>query len=312
MALLVENVTKRFASVVAVDGLSMEIPEGTMFGLLGPNGAGKTTTVRVILGIIKADEGRVTWNGRPFGRSQNALFGYLPEERGLYPKMKVHDHLVFLGQINGLTKAEANKRATDWGERFGIAEYGRRRVDELSKGNQQKVQIIAALMHEPEIVFLDEPFTGLDPVNSELLSKVLKEGNARGQTVVLLSHRMEQIEELCTDICIINHGRAELKGELRSIKRSMGKGVLRVSVEGGGEFWNAIPDLELLEQRPDYVELKIPPGLDSDVVLEAAMQAGKVTHFELCEPSLQQIFVTTVGNNQAGDENRWVKGGVAS
>lgn len=170
MALVVEEVTKRFANVVAVDRLSMEIPQGTMFGLLGPNGAGKTTTVRVVLGIIKADEGMVTWNGRPFGRSQNVSFGYLPEERGLYPKMKVHEHLVFLGQINGLSKAEANKRATEWSERFGIAEYGRRRVDELSKGNQQKVQIIAALMHEPEIVFLDEPFTGLDPVNSEILS----------------------------------------------------------------------------------------------------------------------------------------------
>ena len=140
MALVVEEVTKRFANVVAVDRLSMEIPQGTMFGLLGPNGAGKTTTVRVVLGIIKADEGRVTWNGRPFGRSQNVSFGYLPEERGLYPKMKVHEHLVFLGQINGLSKAEANKRATEWSERFGIAEYGRRRVDELSKGNQQKVR----------------------------------------------------------------------------------------------------------------------------------------------------------------------------
>lgn len=304
--------TKRFANVVAVDRLSMEIPEGTMFGLLGPNGAGKTTTVRVILGIIKPDEGRVTWKGKPFGRSQNVSFGYLPEERGLYPKMRVHEHLVFLGQINGLSKAEANRRATEWLERFGIAEYARRRVDELSKGNQQKARIIGALMHEPEVVFLDEPFTGLDPVNSEILSEALKEGNAKGQTVVLLSHRMEQIEELCTDICIINHGRAVLKGELRAIKRSKGKGILRVSVEGGGEFWNAVPGLELLGQRHDYVELKIPPGMDSEIVLKAAMQAGKVTRFELVEPSLQQIFVETVGNNRASDGNRLVEGGVAS
>lgn len=312
MSLVVENITKRFASVLAVDKLSMEIPRGTMFGLLGPNGAGKTTTVRVILSIIKPDDGRVTWNGKPFGRHQSTRFGYLPEERGLYPKMRVHDHLVFLGEINGLDKAEASKRATAWMERFGIAEYARRKVDELSKGNQQKVQIIAALLHEPEIVFLDEPFTGLDPVNSEILSEVLKEGNAKGQTVVLLSHRMEQIEELCSNICIINHGRAVLKGELRSIQRSMGRDVLKVSVEGAMDFWRSIPGLSLLDQRPDYVELRMSPDVDSDNVLAAAMRAGKVTHFELCEPSLQQIFVSTVGKEQTNGEALRVKGGVAS
>lgn len=305
MSLLVENVTKRFSTVVAVDDLSMEIREGSMFGLLGPNGAGKTTTVRVILSIIKADEGKVSWKGSSFGRHKNALFGYLPEERGLYPKMRVHDHLVFLGRINGLSKDEAAKRATQWMDRFGLGECTLMKVDELSKGNQQKVQIIGSLMHEPEIVFLDEPFTGLDPVNSEILSKVLAEGNARGQTVVLLSHRMEQIEELCTDICIIDRGKAVLQGELRAIKRSMGREVLRVSVEGGGEFWKSIRGLELLGQRPDYTELRVPPEVDSDDILKAAMQAGKVTRFELCEPSLQQIFVSTVGKEQ-------VEEGVAS
>lgn len=304
MSLLVENVTKRFSNVVAVKNLSMEIRQGSMFGLLGPNGAGKTTTVRVVLGVIKADEGRVTWKGGPFGRHKNAQFGYLPEERGLYPKMRVHDHLVFLGRINGLGKAEAAKRASEWMDRFGLGQYKTRKVDELSKGNQQKVQIVAALLHEPEIVFLDEPFTALDPVNSEILSEVLLEGNRKGQTVVLLSHRMEQVEELCTDMCIIDKGESVLKGELRAIKRSMGREIVKVAVEGNQDFWKSVRGVELVGERPDYVELRISSEADSDTILRAAMQAGKVTRFELCEPSLQQIFVSTVGKNHA-------KGGAA-
>lgn len=297
MSLLVENVTKRFSSVVAVNDLSMEIREGSMFGLLGPNGAGKTTTVRVILGIIKADAGSVSWKGSRFGRHKTGQFGYLPEERGLYPKMRVHDHLVFLGRINGLGKAEAAKRASEWMDRFGLGEQKARKVDELSKGNQQKVQIIGALMHEPEIAFLDEPFAGLDPVNSEVLSEVLVEGNRKGQTVVLLSHRMEQVEELCTDICIIDRGESVLKGELRAIKRSMGREIVKVAVEGNPDFWKSVPRVELVGQRPDYIELRISSEGDSEAILRAAMQAGKVTRFELCEPSLQQIFVSTVGKN---------------
>jgi len=313
LSLIVDNVTKRFANVVAIDGLSLEIPRGSMFGLLGPNGAGKTTTVRVILGIIKADQGTVSWNGKPFGRNRGVSFGYLPEERGLYPKMRVHEHLVFLGRINGLDKHEASKRAVAWLERFGLADQSNRKVEELSKGNQQKAQIIAALMHEPEIVFLDEPFTGLDPVNSELLAEIISEGNAKGQTVVLLSHRMEQIEDLCTHICIIDHGRAVLKGELRSIKRSMGRNILRVSVEGNSEFWKSLNGVELLGERPDYVELRVLPGVDSDELLKAAMQAGKVIRFELREPSLQQIFVSAVGKGRdLSKSQQQARGGVSS
>ena len=295
MSLIVENITKDFRNIRAVDSLSIEIKEGSMFGFLGPNGAGKTTMLRMILGIIRPDTGRVTWKGLPFSQYSQGIYGYLPEERGLYPKMRVQEHLVFLARLNGLTKHDAQSRSQEWIERFGLGENRKKRIEELSKGNQQKVQTISTMIHRPEILFLDEPFSGLDPVNASLLQDILLEGNKQGQTIVFSSHRMEQVEELCQDICILNHGKLVLSGKLREIKKSMGRSILRVSVEGDQDFWRPIRGLELIKTTSDYQEFRITDALDTDAALQAASRAGKVIRFELVEPSLNQIFVAKVG-----------------
>ena len=295
MALVVQNVTKRFRDVTAVHELSFSVGRGAMLGFLGPNGAGKTTTMRVILGIITPDAGSVLWDGVPLTTYGPRLFGYLPEERGLYPKMRLDEHLVFLGRLNGLSEAEARVKADHWIERFQLGEYRKKRIEELSKGNQQKVQTIGTLLHEPELLILDEPCSGLDPVNSELLKNVLLELNHQGTTVILSSHRMDQVEELCEEIVLIHRGHLVLEGNLRDIKRSMGRSVLRIAVEGRRDFWQDIPGLTLLAERPDYLEFRLEPGLDPNQILAQAAGAGQVIRFELVEPSLHQIFVERVG-----------------
>ncbi|MGI6149028.1 MAG: ATP-binding cassette domain-containing protein [Firmicutes bacterium] len=295
MALSVLNVTKRFRDITAVKDLSFKVDRGRILGFLGPNGAGKTTTMRVILGILKPDAGHVSWEGRPLSYWGPALFGYLPEERGLYPKMHMHEHLVFLGQLNGLSSRDAKVRADQWIERLGLGEYRGKRIEELSKGNQQKVQVIGALLHQPKLLILDEPFSGLDPVNTAMLKEVLLEQSQTGCTVVFSSHRMDQVEELCEDIVLIHRGELVLSGNLQRIKSAMGRQILRVALEGRRDFWRRIPGLTLLADRPDYLEFRIDPSLDPNIVLTQALQAGKVIRFELMEPSLDQIFVERVG-----------------
>lgn len=295
MSLDVSEVTKRFRDVTAVENLSFTVAEGSLFGFLGPNGAGKTTTMRVVLGILKADQGQVTWKGRPFKNGDVSFFGYLPEERGLYPKMRMVEHLEFLGQINGLSKSKARTATTNWIERFNLGEMQHKRIEELSKGNQQKVQTIGTMLHDPELLILDEPFSGLDPVNTALLKEVLLEAHAKRNTIIFSSHRMDQVEEICDDIALINKGRLVLHGKLKQIKRSMGRNVLRVSLEGDQNFWTKIPGLELLASRADYLEFRLTENTNPNLVLQKAMAAGQVIRFELVEPSLDQIFVEKVG-----------------
>lgn len=295
MSLVVAEITKRFRDVTAVDQLSFTVKEGSLFGFLGPNGAGKTTTMRVILGILKPDEGQVTWQGRPFDRLPRGFYGYLPEERGLYPKMRVVEHLEFLGRIHGLDRMRARRETTRWLERFELGSVSRKRVEELSKGNQQKVQVIGTMLHDPELLILDEPFAGLDPVNAGLLKEVLLEAHGKGKTIIFSSHRMDQVEEICQDIALINRGRLVLHGNLREIKKSMGRQILRLSLEGNSGFWAKIPGLQLLEERADYLEFRLAEGVDPNHVLKEAMDAGQVIRFELVEPSLDQIFVEKVG-----------------
>lgn len=295
MSLVVTEVTKRFRDVTAVDQLSFTVREGSLFGFLGPNGAGKTTTMRVILGIIEPDEGAITWKGRPFNSMGTGFYGYLPEERGLYPKMRVAEHLEFLGRIHGLDRRTAQRETERWLERFGLGEARNKRIDELSKGNQQKVQLMGTMLHDPDLLILDEPFSGLDPVNAAMLKDVLLEAHGRGKTIILSSHRMDQVEELCQDIALINRGRLLLHGNLRQIKKSLGRQILRLSLEGNWDFWAKIPGLQLLEERADYLEFRLDDGLDPNVVLASAMEAGQVIRFELVEPSLDQIFLEKVG-----------------
>src|SRR5690606_12835543 len=217
--LVIEQVVKQYGEKIAVNSLSFEVSEGEIYGLLGANGAGKTTTMRMILGLIMPDRGEIRYFGKSYGSEQLRMMGYLPEERGLYPKLKVSDQLIYLGQLRGMSRAEADRSLREWLGRFQVEDYYNRRVEELSKGNQQKIQFIAAVIHRPKILILDEAFSGLDPVNVELLKSAVKELRDQGISMVFSTHRMEHVEELCRNITILDRSRTMLQGSLRDIKR---------------------------------------------------------------------------------------------
>jgi len=230
------RVRKAYGHFVAVDDLSFTIAQGSVFGLLGPNGAGKTSTIRMMIGITAPDSGDISLLGKPFSRASLNKVGYLPEERGLYKKMKVLDQLVFLGELHGLAAGEARKRALNWCERLEISEKIGEKVEALSKGMQQKIQFIAALLHDPDFVVMDEPFFGLDPVNAGILKDVLLEVKGRGKTILFSTHRMDQVEKLCDSICLINRGKPVLQGDLKEVKSRFGKNNVQIAYEGNGDF----------------------------------------------------------------------------
>jgi ABC-2 type transport system ATP-binding protein len=299
-AIAVENVTKRFDTVVAVSDLSLHVEQGAVFGLLGPNGAGKTTTLRMIMHILAPDEGSVQVMGQAASERTQDLVGYLPEERGLYSKMKVREVLVFLAALKGLSEAEAAVRVHAWLERLGLAEWSEKKINDLSKGMQQKAQFIAAVVHRPPLLILDEPFTGLDPVNATLIKDIMLELREKGATIILSTHRMEQVEMMCDAICLINHGRSVLAGDLRAIKKSYGKNTLRIEYSGDDNFLD-LPDLvEKLNHFGAVVEAKLRPGADPQEILKAAVARGvRLTRFELVEPPLNDIFIEKVSEAHA-------------
>ena len=294
--LSIRNVTKRFDGIVAVDDLSFDIPEGCIFGFLGPNGAGKTTTMRMILDIIRPDSGTITWRGLPVSEEVRRRFGYLPEERGLYQKMKVGDELLFFARLLGLDSLTAGRKVGEWLERFGIDDRRNSRVEELSRGNQQKVQVITALLHEPELALLDEPFTALDPINAELLEEELRTIRDAGKTVVLSSHRMEQVEELCDNIAIISQGRLKLEGGVAEIRDRAVRRILNVRTASGRV--KGAEDLPLvpLEGGRDYLRFSLRPDADPQAVLAALMEREQIQLFSLERPSMQEIFIAAVGD----------------
>ena len=305
MSLLIESVTKRFREVLALDDVSFTVEPGRIFGLLGANGAGKTTCMRIVLDILRADEGRVTWKGTPNIDLPRRTWGYLPEERGLYPRMKVGEQLRFFAALYGVSDADARGVTDDWLARFRIPEYLDRKVEELSKGNQQKIQFIAAIMHDPEVLIMDEPFTGLDPVNVRLLKEAFVEMRDRGKTLIFSTHQMETVEELCESIAIIDRGRVVVSGPVRDVKRAMGRQVVRLATDGDGNgiaWLGQLPGVTVTAEREDYVELTVPSDRDPESVLRAAMDRGhRVTRFEIADPSLEEIFVQHVGR-RAVDE----------
>jgi ABC-2 type transport system ATP-binding protein len=297
-AVELRGVTKRYDEFVAVDHLSFEIREGSVFGLLGPNGAGKTSTIRMMMGITLPDEGDVFFFGQHFERKHLERIGYMPEERGLYKKMKIIDHLVFLGQLKGLAEAEARRRSLEWAEKMGIADWMSNKVEELSKGMQQKIQFIATLLHDPPLIIMDEPFSGLDPANAVQLKDVLIELKKSGKTILFSTHRMDTVERLCDTICLVDHGRPVLMGELKQIKSSYGKNSVQVEYEGDATF---LQDKVLVESYNDYgnyVEVKLVQGADSQALLRAISKGARVNKFELVEPSLEAIFIDVVKNDE--------------
>ncbi len=306
MSLVVDSITKRFGEIVALDGASFSVEPGRIFGLLGANGAGKTTSMRIVLDILRADSGRVTWQGTENIALPRRTWGYLPEERGLYPRMKVSEQLRFFAALYGVSDLDATAEIDDWLERFRIPDYRDRKVEELSKGNQQKIQFIAAILHDPEVLIMDEPFTGLDPVNVRLLKEAFLEMRDRGKTLIFSTHQMETVEELCESIAIVDRGRVVVSGAVRDVKRAMGRRVVRLATDGNGHgvgWLSDLPGVTVTTQREDYVELHVPADRDPQTVLSAALERGeRVTRFEITEPSLEEIFIEHVGH-RAVDES---------
>jgi ABC-2 type transport system ATP-binding protein len=293
--LKLEHVTKRFGSFTAVDELSLDMPEGEIFGFLGANGAGKTTTFRLILGLLDQTEGSIEWDGKPLNYQKSHLVGYLPEERGLYPKLKVRDQIVYLARLRGMQKSEAITELDNWLERFKIPEYAPKKVEELSKGNQQKIQFIAAVIHKPKLLILDEPFSGLDPVNVELLKAAvisLKEG---GTTIVFSSHRMEHVEEMCEHLCILQRGKTIVQGSLKEIKKAFGKKNLIIHADFPLASLTDFSGVTKVKQTAEGMILQITSEKVAEEILQSIVGQGLIRKFAIEEPSLNDIFIEKVG-----------------
>ncbi len=298
MGLVVEHVNKSFAQFHVIKDLSMEVREGSIFGFLGANGAGKTTTMRMILDIIRPDTGSITWNGVDVREVPRRNWGYLPEERGLYPKVGVEEQLLFLARLQGLPKSAASTLLNEWLERFQITQYRKKKVEELSKGNQQKIQFLAAIVHDPQILIMDEPFSGLDPVNAIILKDAFLEMRKRGKTVIFSTHQLEQVEEMCEDVLIINKGQTVIAGSVRDVKRQHGRNVARLKLDNDPEaLWlDTLEGVQVTKRRQDYIEMQLQANLNPNVIVEAALHhGGIISMFELAEPSLTDIFIESVG-----------------
>ena len=297
MALVVDGLTKRFGDVQALDGVTFAIEPGGICGFLGANGAGKTTTMRIVLGFLRPDEGTVTWNGRDARGWPRRTWGYMPEERGLYLRMAVLDQLVFFGSLYGMTRREARAVALDWLARFRIADLADRRAESLSKGNQQKVQFVATVLQDPDVILMDEPFVGLDPINVALLKSALLELRDRGKTLVFSTHQLDQAEELSDSVAIIDHGRVVTAGSTREVRRSTGHQVVRVTTSTDGDLaWlRSLPHVTVIRPGQDYTEVRVDAGTDPQAVLRAAILKGDVLRFEVADPSLEDVFVERVG-----------------
>jgi ABC-2 type transport system ATP-binding protein len=308
----VRGISKAFAGHVAVTDLSLTVPKGAVYGLLGPNGAGKTTSIRMIMNITIPDTGAVRLFGDDLGgRHHSARIGYLPEERGLYKKMKTRDMLVFLAEVKGVPRAQAAAKADQWLERLGLGEWGRRKIEELSKGMSQKVQFIGTMLHEPELLILDEPFSGLDPINAQVLKDIIAQLSRSGTTIIFSTHQMDVAEKICDHVCIIARGRKVLDGGLAEVKREHGGTHVAVAFEDaavGGQAMRSIADLvAAADDSGVSAELKLKDGADPQEVLRRLMQQNvRLRRFERIEPSLNRIFLDKAGPDAADAERREV------
>jgi ABC-2 type transport system ATP-binding protein len=292
-----QHVRKAYDTKIAVADLSFSIEPGSMFGLLGPNGSGKTSSIRMMIGITVPDSGTVKLFGQPFSRDLLKRVGYLPEERGLYKKMKVMDQLIFLGQLRGLDAATASKRAHMWCDRLEITPAIDKKTEELSKGMQQKIQFISTLLHEPELIIMDEPFSGLDPVNAVLLMDTLVDLRKQGRTILFSTHRMDQVEKLCDNICLIHNSHLILSGSMRDIKSRYPVNRVLINFTGDASFLNH-PAIHSAKNYGGHAEIRLNEGADAQALLAAAISTGaRITRFEVMEPTLEEIFIEKVTAN---------------
>ena len=291
----VVQLRKDFSSIRAVDGVSFNVQRGEIFGLLGPNGAGKTTTIRMVLNILEPDGGEITYEGRRFSEHVRDIVGYLPEERGLYKKNKLWDTVMYFAQLRGMQPGVAKAEAYRWLQRFGLLAHKDRKVEELSKGNQQKVQFIVSIIHDPLLIVLDEPFSGLDPVNQILFKDVFLELKQRGKAVIFSTHQMDQAEKLSDRLCLINRGKVVLGGTVRDVKKQYGKNTLHLEFSGDGTFMQTLPGVRRAFMYPNSAELELEDGVTVQSLLVKIIDRVEVRKFELLEPSLHSIFIQIVG-----------------
>ena len=295
-AIEIQNVTKSFGRFKAVDNVSLTVPQGTIFGLLGPNGAGKTTTIRMIMDITAPDAGSIRILGAPSSREALACVGYLPEERGLYRRMRVMDHLLFLAAIKGVDAALAKERIDHWLDAMELRPWLKKRVDELSKGMQQKIQFIATIVHDPEILILDEPFSGLDPINVNLIRNFLVEFRARGKTIVFSTHVLEQAEKLCDHICLITKSRKILDGNLRELRARFAGNVLRVTTDASADDVRAIPGVSAVSTVDGAFHVALGAGTDASAIIRRLVDTHRVDAFSKEEPELEEIYLKAVAD----------------
>jgi ABC-2 type transport system ATP-binding protein len=295
----IHNLSKRYGDHVAVDDISFAVPRGSVFGLLGPNGAGKTTTIRMIMRIIAADSGTVLLDGQPVDDDRRRIIGYLPEERGLYKKMKVLEHLVYLGTIRGLRPGEARKRASAWLEKFGLDEWATHKVEDLSKGMQQKIQLIGTILHRPPLLILDEPFSGLDPINTRQLKDLMLQMAGDGVTIVLSTHVLPQVDELCSDICLINRARPILFGPLDRIRADYGGNTWRLRSSLGASDLEELPGVAAVHPLGADWLVDLEDGSEPRELLRALVDRGRVETFTRFVPDLENIFIRAVEEDRA-------------
>ena len=293
--LVLENVTKSFGDFTAVDGLSLQVHHGRVFGLIGPNGAGKTTTIRMIVNITVPDSGRIELFGQPMSTKLQDRIGYLPEERGLYRKMKIGEQLRFFAELKDVRGKDADDRINNWLAKLQLTDWKNKRAKDLSKGMQQKVQFITAVIHDPDLLILDEPFSGLDPVNVELMKQTILEKKAEGKTIILSTHQMEIAEKLCDDVCMINRSHKVLDGKLREIRRSFSLNAVELQITGGDGVLEDPSLVANIRQNGDDTEVLLAPGAEAQTLLKRLVESGAIVNkFELAEPSLHDIFIAKV------------------
>lgn len=297
MTLAIDGISKNFGDFRAIDEVAFTVEEGRMFGFLGTNGAGKTTTMRMVLDILRPDSGTITWNGTSNQEIPRSRFGYLPEERGLYPKMAVEDQMIYLAQLYGARKEAVKASLDHWLERLNIEENRHKRVEQLSKGNQQKIQFLAAVLHDPDILILDEPFSGLDPVNVQQMQEAFNEMKVQGKTVIFSTHQLGQAQEMCEDVAIIHRGRLLVAGDVQAVRESTGVKILRLAVAGDErlEWLSLYPEVQVLRRHRDMVEMQIPDeGVAQRILRDALAQERQIERFEVTFPSLNDVFLAKV------------------
>jgi ABC-2 type transport system ATP-binding protein len=293
-AIELRGVRKAYQGHVAVQGLDLAVPRGSVFGLLGPNGAGKTTTIRMTMDILGPDSGEIFILGEPSDKKHRDRIGYMPEERGLYQKMVVEELLLFMAELKGADRAAAKARIHPWLEKLGLKGLEKKKANELSKGMQQKVQFVQTVLHDPDILILDEPMSGLDPVGTNVMRDALLELSRAGKTLILSSHQMHTVEQMCDRVALINKGEKILDGRVAEIKASRGKNTVVLAFEGDGAFLRALPGVASMNDSGLYVELRLEPKADTQVILRAASERLTLTRFEVVEPSLHDVFIDAV------------------